>query len=125
MPDEKPRIAVRLEPKVYEVLVRLAKLTGASRGAFVSELLDEMYPSLCRTVSLLEAAADAPAEVKRGMAAAIGAVEGDISEAAGDFSAESFASLEAAIRGDSTPVPVTRGSGTEDQGVTGDQEGES
>lgn len=125
MPSDKPRVAVRVEPRVYEVLVRLAQLTGRSRGAFVSELLDEMYPSLCRTVALLDAARDAPEQIKRGIAAAVEGVEADIRASGDMFSEASFSALEDAVREGSTPVSVTRGSGAENQEVTGGQEGGS
>jgi hypothetical protein len=118
-----------MEPRVYEVLVRMAELTGNSRGAFVAELLDEMYPSLCRTVALLDAARGAPEQVKKGFAGVVDALERDIRKGADEFSDCSFSALEDALKGaaggDSTPVSVTRGSGTKDQGVTDGKEGES
>lgn len=66
MPTDKPRIAVTLSPAVYETISRFADLQGRSKGSVVAELLESIHPPLMRTVALLEAAADAPKQVRDG-----------------------------------------------------------
>lgn len=133
MPTSKPRIAVTVTPQVFDTLDRLAKLTGRGRGAFVTELLDASHPALMRTVALLEAASDAPQDVKRGI---VGTLEQMERELVGDFGgsiaqmdwlldgiqeAQEGADKEGAKKGsdrDLPPRPVTRGVGTKKQEVT-------
>lgn len=83
MPTTKPRIAVTLNRRVYETVERLAKLQGKSRGAVVAELLESIHEPLMRTVALLDAAAEAPEEVKRGLRGVIEGVEASLVGAAG------------------------------------------
>jgi len=140
MPTTKPRIAVTLNRRVYETIERLAALQGKSRGAVVAELLDSIHEPLMRTVALLDAAAQAPEEVKRGLRGVIEGVEAQLVGAAGGGLAQldwlrarvsggaraprSGASVASprvgavgrAKRGP-TPVPVTRGSGGAKRGV--------
>ncbi|MDG4143705.1 hypothetical protein L5C79_31340, partial [Pseudomonas aeruginosa] len=67
MPTTKPRVQVTMEPHDHEVIARLAKLQGRTRGAVIADLLHEVIPALARTVALLEAAASAPEQVKKGL----------------------------------------------------------
>ncbi|WP_460985719.1 hypothetical protein, partial [Staphylococcus aureus] len=71
MPTLKPRVAVTLENQTHEVISRLASLQKRSRSAVIADLLDSIVPALSRTVALLEAAREAPNEVKRGLIAVI------------------------------------------------------
>lgn len=138
MPSSKPVIAVRLSPHVFEVFRRLAELQGKSRGGVLAEILESIYPPLMRTVALLEAAADAPAQVRRGLVRTLEDAELDLVRSIGG----SLAQLDLLVqrsgdvksppagpqggqgaltpsgvsrkarKGGLTPVPVTRGSGT-------------
>lgn len=50
-----------------ETVSRLAKLQGRSKSAVINDLLESVHPPLMRTVALLEAAQDAPQQVKAGL----------------------------------------------------------
>lgn len=82
MATVKPRLQVTLKPHVYQVLCRLAELQGRPRSAFVAELLEEVAPPLIRTVALIEAARDAPEDVKRRMVGVTEQAERQLSAAA-------------------------------------------
>jgi len=108
-----------MEPATHEVIERFARLQGRTRGAVIAELLDSVAPSLARTVALLEAAFEAPKEVKRGLR---GVVEGLHQELIGVTGAASDTSkqldmLLAQMGSDEggeagvDPHVVTRGSG--------------
>ena len=128
MPSAKPAIATRLKPEVFAVFARLAELQNRSRGAVVADILESIYEPLCRTVALLEAARDAPMQVKQGLRAVVADMEQDLAAQSGENLAEmdwlrrklqqpsaapgGGAAKRPAGRGKpaSTPVPVTRGS---------------
>lgn len=78
MPTIKPRIAVTLNPPVYETITRLAALQGRSKGSVVAELLEAVHPPLMRTVALLEAALEAPKAVHAGLLQTIQGLERDL-----------------------------------------------
>lgn len=112
MPTLKPRVQVTLEPETHAVIERLAELQGRTRGAVIADLLESVSPSLTRTVALLEAAAEAPEQVKKGLRKAVEAAHHDIAELAGDASRQLdvfFDSLGASAG--VNPHVVTRGSG--------------
>lgn len=132
MPSNKPLIAVRLRPHVFEVYSRLAALQGRSRGGVVAEILETVYEPLMRTVALLEAARDAPVEVRQGLKRTLEDMERELVGAAGSSLAQmdllvdrlmehpvgeatprpgALSRQKIGERGGSTPVPVTRGSG--------------
>lgn len=136
MPSKLPTISVRLKPHVFEVFSRLAELQGRSRGSVVAELLETVHPPLMRTVALLEAARDAPAQVQSGLLRTLEDMEMDLVQVSGGSLAQmdmlierarqparvqaerSAAAAPAAAfaqksgkKGGSTPVLVTRGSG--------------
>lgn len=116
MPTLKPRVNVTLEPQTYEVIDRLAALQGRSRGAVIADLLDSIAPVMGKTVSLLEAAASAPQQVKDGLRSVVEGIHDDLVGAAGDPMGQMDALLEQLSGGSaegSTPVSVTRGSGTD------------
>ena len=116
MPTMKPRITVTLNQGTYGVIMLWAKLQKRSGGKVISELLDSMVEPLERAADLMEAAAKAPDDVKRGMAQALMSVETDVL-AAYDRMQGGFDRVDGALarmeKSESTPVPVTRGSGTE------------
>lgn len=130
MPTSKPRIAVTLNHRVYETIERMAQLQGVSRAHVVAELLDAVHEPLMRTVALLEAAAEAPEEVKRGLYETVLGLERELVGTLGgalaqtDWLRSEFGRRTAEVgsfrgRGKGlAPVPVTRGSGTEKQGLT-------
>ena len=129
MPSNKPTIAVRLPPHVFAVFARFAELQNRSRGAVVADILESIHEPLLRTVALLEAAQDAPDQVKRGLRAVVADMEQDLASQSGENMAEldwllqrlqhpsaapgGGAAERPAGRGNpsSTPVLVTRGSG--------------
>lgn len=116
MPTAKPRIAVTLPQETFEVLARLAALQNRSRGSVVAELLVEITPPLARTVALLEAAFSAPAQIKQGLRNVVEGLHQEMVTASGDGIAQMDMLLEriSGMQDDgSTPVPVTRGSGTD------------
>lgn len=133
MPSKLPTISVRLKPHVFEVFARLAELQGRSRGSVVADLLEAVHPPLMRTVALLEAARDAPAQVQSGLLRTLEDMEMDLVHVSGGSLAQMDMLIErarqpaqrerrepappAAVaqksgkKGGSTPVLVTRGSG--------------
>lgn len=127
MPTAKPRITIMLEPRSYEVIKRLSAAGGESMSSIVAEFVNVALPSLERVVLVLERARAAPKEVSAGLRAAVERAERDMlpamSDALGHYDLF-MEEAEAATRpkrtrpararsgGSSTPVPVTRGSGT-------------
>ena len=122
MPTIKPRVQVTLEPYDHEVIERLAALQGRTRGAVISDLLHEVVPALARTVSLLEAAAEAPQQVKKGLRSVVESAHDDLVRAAGDgLKQMDFLLSELTSQAGANPYVVTRGSGS---GETRGSEGE-
>lgn len=116
MPTTKPRVQVTMEPHDHEVIARLAKLQGRTRGAVIADLLHEVTPALARTVALLEAAAAAPEQVKRGLRSVVDGVHDELVATAGHGIAQMdwlLGELQGGAGKGSTPVSVTRGSGTD------------
>lgn len=119
MPTIKPRVQVTLEPETHVVIDRLAALQGRSRGAVIADMLDSIVPALNRTVALLEAAKEAPQQIKDGLRRVVEDVHQDLVAVAG----QSTGQLDMLLSGfkkegfsvgsevGSTPVLVTRGSG--------------
>lgn len=113
MPTIKPRVQVTLEPYDHEVIERLAALQGRTRGAVISDLLHEVVPALARTVALLEAAAEAPQQVKKGLRSVVESAHDDLVQAAGDgLKQMDFLLSELTAQGGANPNVVTRGSGS-------------
>jgi hypothetical protein len=116
MPTLKPRVQVTLEPQTHAVIERLAELQGRTRGAVIADLLDSITPVMARTVALLEAAASAPQQVKDGLRSVVQGVHDELVAKGGASTAQMDMLLESLSGGSasgSTPVPVTRGSGTD------------
>lgn len=118
MPSDRPVIALRLRPHVHEVFSRLAELQGRPKSAVIAEILETVYEPMMRTIALLEAARDAPREVRDGLRATVEELERDLVHTAGGSLAQMDWLIERAREGSklppeggSTPVPVTRGSG--------------
>lgn len=137
------RVTVALRRPVYETLRRLVELQKqggmrrASISGFVSELLDAVHEPLMRTVALLEAARDAPLEVRVGLRRSVEALERELVDRSGatlaqmDWLLESV--QEGAQKGAERPsgggrrrrldprvvtTGVRSGAGTENQRVT-------
>lgn len=83
MPTKKPRVTLTLDPNVYQTITRLADLQGRTRSAVVGELLDGIHPPLMRTVALLEAAKEAPGQVRDGLRQTIEDMERELQESLG------------------------------------------
>lgn len=67
MPTEKPRFTITTSKPIFETVSRLAQLQGVSKSHVVNDLLEAVHPPLMRTVALLEAASDAPQQVRSGL----------------------------------------------------------
>lgn len=115
MSTTKPRITITLEEHQHEVLRRLAAASGDSMSQIVAGFVDLAVPSLERVVLVMERANAAPQEVRTGLADAISRAEQELMPGivAGLDQADLFLAevAKAAAPKDSTPVPVTRGSG--------------
>lgn len=130
MPTLKPRVQVTLEPSTHEVIERLAFLQGCSRGAVISGLIDSVAPALGRTVALLEAAREAPSQIRQGLIDVVQQLHGELVGVTGEASKEvqlcldrlndpawqpptsgSVQNKEAAAAQAPNPRVVTRGSG--------------
>ena len=118
MPTAKPRVQVTLEPEVHDVIERFARLQNRTRGAVIAELLNEIAPAIGRTIALLEAAQEAPNQVKAGLRAVAEGLQNEMVNATGEANRqfqllmhkiETGVDLEPA----SDPHVVTRGSGTQ------------
>lgn len=88
MPTDKPRITVTLEPETYALLRDYASATGQPMARFVSELLDQVRPSMARTLSLILAARAAPQELKDDLTDLFEGVEVEVRETLGDSVAQ-------------------------------------
>jgi hypothetical protein len=115
MPTIKPRVQVTLEPETHAVIERLASLQGRTRGAVIAEMLDSVAPALTRTISLIEAAQDAPGQVRAGMRRAVESAHAEIVSLAGDASKQLDVFLDSlGSQEQANPHVVTRGSGITD-----------
>lgn len=122
MPTIKPRIAVTLNQNTFEVIARMASLQGCSRGSVVAELLDSVAPSLSRTVALMEAAAQAPKQVRDGLRAVVENTHDDLVRVSGDAIQQLDFLLGEFSRESVNPHVVTRGSGSgETRGSQGEK----
>jgi hypothetical protein len=114
MPTAKPRIAVTLNQHTFDVIARMAELQGCSRGSVIAELLDSVAPALTRTVALLEAAADAPQQVRDGLRSVVESTHNDLLDVSGDALRQLDFLLGAFSQDEVNPHVVTRGSGLTD-----------
>lgn len=108
MPTIKPRVQVTLEPATHEVIERLAALQGCSRGAVIADLIDSVAPALGRTVALLEAAREAPGQVRQGLIDVVQGLHEELVEVTGEASREVQLCLDRL--GDPAWQPPTSGS---------------
>jgi len=78
MPSKLPRIAVSLPPHVYETIKRLSELGGEPMSRIIADLIAATAEPLIRTVALLEAAAEAPKQVKEGLRNTVASMEREL-----------------------------------------------
>lgn len=78
MATDKPRITITLNPHVYATIKRMSELGGQPMSTIISELLDSVHEPFMRTVALLDAASQAPKQVKDGLRQSFEAVERDL-----------------------------------------------
>ena len=71
-----------LQPKLYELVTRVARAQGKSRAKVIHELVQEVAPALERIVVLSELYANAAAAPKEGLRRALTTVEESLHQAA-------------------------------------------
>lgn len=88
MATQKPRLTISLDKNTYEVISQLAKLQNRPKSAIITDLLETVSQPLARTVSLLQAASEAPASVRNAFAEAIEDLHTDLSMTVGGANSE-------------------------------------
>lgn len=88
MATDKPRISITFPPNLKATISRFAEMQGRSFSAVVVDLLETVHEPLIRTLAILDAAREAPEEVKRGLRQAFDDVERDTVKAAGSSIAQ-------------------------------------
>ena len=78
MATDKPRITITLNPHVYATLKRMSELGKQPMSTIISELLDAVHEPFMRTVALLDAASQAPKQVKDGLRQSFETVEREL-----------------------------------------------
>lgn len=124
MPTEKPRVTVTLPHEMHEVISEWAELQGVSKGHVIAEMMQAVYPAMVRAAALMRAASEAPREVREGFAETFLNLH---EEVVGEYQKSLFEMERQTVRlkergakahsrsrpsGESTPVPVIRGSGS-------------
>lgn len=145
MPSKNPRLSVVLSPSVAATLAALSQETGDSASSLVRGLLDQTAPALERMLELVRAAKAAKGQIGEGVRGSMDRVIDDLQDALAVADARTGrvvadlvsqaetvkgrrtgarrASGERPSAGLSTPVPVTRGSGTPRKGRQGAEGG--
>lgn len=121
MPTKKPRCTITFDPNVYHTLTRLAELQGITKSAVIGEFFDAIHPPLMRTVALLEAAAEAPRQVRAGIRQTVEDMERLLVASAGEGIRHMDAVLEelqAAASGPSAAEPQRPGEAADPHVVT-------
>ena len=143
MPSKNPRLSVVLSPAVAATLAAISQETGDSASSLVRGLLEQAAPALERMLELVRAAKAAKGQIGAGVSGSLERVVGDLQDAMAVADArqkrviEDLVSQAEAVQGRrrrsghadtrsvsragaapgrSTPVPVTRGSGTPRKG---------
>lgn len=137
MPSKNPRLSVVLPPSVAATLAAISAETGDSASSLVRGLLEQCEPALVRMLELVRAAKLAKGQISSGVASSLDRVVYELQDAlavADSRTGRAVADLVSqaqAVKGrrrstvggggaahggrlpaSSTPVPVTRGSGT-------------
>ena len=141
MPSKNPRLSVVLSPSLAATLAEISHETQESASSLVRGLLEQAEPALGRMLELVRASKAAKGQIGAGLAGSMDRAIDDLSDAiavadarAGRVVADLVAQAEA-VKGrrrpavgtgaarpggrsaaPSTPVPVTRGSGTPREG---------
>jgi hypothetical protein len=150
MPTTNPRLTITLTPAVAAVLRELSGLAGNSQSAIVGELLETSLPVFERVVQAMRAAVtirdSAKAEIADGLERAQAKLEAQLPLVMGHMDAAFLPLLEEAekvtrrgpratearaartgarghLRGGSTPVALTGGSGSTKKVHTGGRKG--
>lgn len=134
MPTKNPRLSVVLSPALAATLAALSEATGDSASSLVRGLLEQTEPALQRMLQLVTAANAAKGQIATGVGESLHRVVSDLEDALAvadsrtarvvrDLVSEAQAvpgrrrraggaASRPAAAGGSTPVLVTRGSGT-------------
>lgn len=129
MATKRARFTISLNPHMYATLKRLSDLGGQPLSVIVSDILESVHEPFMRTVALMEAAANAPQQVKDGLRQTVENVERELYGTVGyttsqiDWLTEQFGKKgggeKASERAAASPPPahpnphvVTRGSGS-------------
>ena len=113
MPTKKPRITVTLEPSTDEIIERYAVLQGRPKSSVLADIIESVAPSMKNTISLLEAASEAPEHMLRGMVDSIEKAHDQLSASAGDTMTQLdwIMANSGKVSGVPDPHIVTRGLG--------------
>ena len=125
MPSKNPRLSVVLSPSLAATLQALSHATGESASSLVRGILEQSEPAFQRMLQLVAAASAARGQIGDGVAHSLRKVVDDLedamvvadarlSRASSDLvgQAEAVSGRRRRQKAASTPVPVTRGSGS-------------
>ena len=108
------RLTISMDERFYDVVSRMAELQGRSMSAVLNDFHMSMYEPLMRTVALIDAANQAPEQVKQGLRETAERLERDLA-GLGDQTILDLGALlssaESDVSGGVDPRLVTRGSG--------------
>lgn len=108
MASPKPRLQISLDHEMYVTIKRFARLQNRPMSKVVSEILEAVHDPLQRTVVLLEAAQDAPRQVKEGLRQVVEDLESDLEGEMGSAIKQLDLLLEKAREG-ANPRPSNTG----------------
>lgn len=83
MPTNKPRLTITLTENTYEIISQLAELQNRPKSSVIAELLESVALPLSKTVSLLQAASEAPSSVRNGLKQTVNDLHDDLSDVLG------------------------------------------
>lgn len=109
MATKKPRITISLDPNVYATIKRMSELGKQPMASIVSEMLDTVHEPLMRTVAFLEAASEAPKQVRDGLRKSFESVERELYGMAGHTVAQMDFLTQQMVDGSSATEPATAG----------------
>lgn len=124
MPAKNPRLSVVLPPSLAATLAALSEVTGESSSSLVRTILEQAEPALGRMLQLMIAAKSAKGQIADGVSESLRRTVDDIQDAMAvadsrlsRVTSDLVNQAEAVQgrrrpKGASTPVPVTRGSGS-------------
>jgi predicted DNA-binding protein len=124
MPSKNPRLSVVLSPSLAATLASLSEATGESASGLARSILEQAEPALARMLQLVIAAKAAKGQIGGGVSESLLKVVNDLEDAyavaesrLNRVSADLVDQAQAVAgrrrpKVASTPVPVTRGSGS-------------